>query len=149
MQLTHGPSVLNARTPDGWYVERIRLGGIDVTDTPLSGAEGVDVVVTSTAATVHGRLATRSGDPATVVIVPEDPALRRINSRAVRTVQSDGRGLFRVSGLPPGRYAVRSDVSLPWRDEDLAALERLAAESPHISLADGDDKTINVTLPRR
>jgi protocatechuate 3,4-dioxygenase beta subunit len=152
VQLTHGPSVLNARTPDGWYVERIRLGGIDVTDTPLSGGEGIEVVVTSTAATVRGRLTTRSGDPviaATVVIVPEDPALRRINSRAVRTVQTDGRGLFRASGLPPGRYAVISDVSLPWRDEDLAAVERLAAESPHISLADGDDKTIDVTLPRR
>ena len=103
-------------------------------------------------ATVRGRLTTRSGDPviaATVVIVPEDPALRRINSRAVRIVQTDGRGLFRVSGLPPGRYAVISDDSLPWRDEYLAALERLAAESPHISLADGDDKAIDVTLPRR
>ncbi|HVQ13387.1 MAG TPA: carboxypeptidase-like regulatory domain-containing protein [Vicinamibacterales bacterium] len=149
---THGPSVLQPRAPDGWYADRIRLGNLDATDTPLSGADGLEVVFTSTAATLRGRLMTRRGDPvvaATLVIVPEDPVLRRISSRAVRTVLTDVRGLFRASGLPPGRYVVLSDVTRPSGDEDLAALGRFASESPHVSLVDGDDKTLDIRLPKR
>jgi hypothetical protein len=151
LPMTEGPSTLQAVTPNGWYLDRIRLGGSDVTDTPLSGAEGLELVVTNVAATLEGSVTTGRGDlvvGATVVVLPEDPALRRIGSRAVGILSSNAQGRFRVDGLPSGRYLALTSATRPSGPDDLAALAR-SPEAARVTLSSGDATTLNFTLPER
>jgi protocatechuate 3,4-dioxygenase beta subunit len=99
---------VSSRTP--WIVEKISVGGKDVTDTPLefNGRHftGVEIVLTKRSASVSGRVTDANGDPieARVVVFPSDSDSWTAHSRFVAAVSAGRDGTFVVNGLPPGSY---------------------------------------------
>jgi hypothetical protein len=102
--------------PDAWGVKSIIVNGADATDAKIDLAANeraeVQVILTNRLTRVTG---TVSGDgqptKAEIVVFAADPAKWSFPSRFVRRASSDGKGQFRISGLPPAeRYlAVATD----------------------------------------
>jgi hypothetical protein len=115
-----GSYVLRAALPAsamaaGWALESAMLDGLDISDRPLvvepgaSRLDGLEVTLTDRAAEISGRLIDAGGQPATgyaIVIATTDRGFWLPNARRIRSVQPATDGSFRVSGLPPGEYAI-------------------------------------------
>jgi hypothetical protein len=148
LETTKSPSVLSPRLPDGWYVKTILLGGADVSDTPLSAADGLEVVVTRRPTTLTGRVTTTQGDVlvgSSVVVFSQDPRQWSAAGRTVQSTATDAQGRFTVTELPPGRYLAVA-ISAPRSDPPAAeVLERLKARATPVTLRDGESKTLNLT----
>jgi hypothetical protein len=144
--------------PPGWYLKGVTLRGTDVTDAgfttePGRRLTGLQVVVTDRVTALTGEVADRRGEPVTdftVVAFAEDPDLwTSPMMRHVRSARSNQEGRFRLEGLPPGRYHA---VALEFADmnelmnPDL--LRRLADEATMVTLAEGEPRTVRLTLIR-
>ncbi len=101
--------------PGNFFVESIRLGGMEVADRPFTvGAEqqisGVRVVVSSEGAQFGGDVRDdNTGEPATgatVILYSTDRNKRTLGSRFTKITQTDQEGLFSLSGIVPGKYVV-------------------------------------------
>jgi hypothetical protein len=145
------------RLPDGWVVKSIRANGRDVTDTALdfrgSEAASVQVVLTNRISEVSGAVKT-GGQPVTsasVVLFPEDAAQWAFPSRRVRMVRVDQNGVFRARSLPSGeRYlAVAVDYVEQGEFQDPVFLERMRGRATAFSLAEGENKNVDLTLIER
>ena len=96
--------------PRGWALQRIEVGGRDVTDVPVSFAPGsraeAEVVLTNRVTAVTGTIF-RNGavmPEAAVLIFAADRARWPMPSRFVRIVRADREGRFTAEGLPAGDY---------------------------------------------
>lgn len=145
------------RLPDGWVVKSIRANGRDVTDTALEfrgpEATSIQVVLTNRISEVSGAVKA-NGQPVTsasVVLFPEDAAQWVFPSRRVRMVRVDQHGVFRARSLPPGdRYlAVAVDYLEQGEFQDPAFLERMRGRATAFSLAEGENKNVDLTLVAR
>jgi hypothetical protein len=145
------------RLPQGWVVKSIRANGRDITDTALefrgSEAANVQVLLTNRISEVSGAVRA-NGQPVTaasVVLFPEDAAQWVFPSRRVRTVRVDQNGVFRAPSLPPGeRYlAVAVDYLEQGEFQDPLFLERMRGRATAFSLADGENKNVDLTLVER
>lgn len=129
--------------------------GTDLLRTPLNvedGGEvkGVRVVIAHDVAALTGRVLDSPGGPhvggAMVLLVPTDPARRRVRTARLFAV-TGADGSFRVAGAP-GEYAalaLRRPAS-PF-DLDDAALEARVASAPRVTLAPGEQKSMELTAP--
>lgn len=143
--------------PRPWSLKSVRYNGVDVTDAPLvfegeAEASGVDLVLTNAAAAVTGVAVESDGTPAalgSVIVFPEDEALRVPHSRFVRLDRADRNGQFSIEGLPPGRYLAAA-IEYVWQGEwsDPAFLERLSRSAQPFSLADGEQQHLTLTFSR-
>ena len=151
------------RTPPGWALREIRVGGIDVTDRPVAfgtaaqSTDDVEVVLSDRITQIVGRVRGVDGRAAAgITVIAFAPTRDRwySQSRYMRAVAVGADGQFRVEGLPPGSYYVAAVASLPagganaWRDP--AFLNSLVAPSTSVAVGEGGraDVTINVIEPR-
>jgi hypothetical protein len=156
LRAMEGPVLLRpTRTPDGWMLESVLLGGADVTDTgiplrPGEGVEGVQVVFTTRIGSVGGRVTDGRGAQArdyTVVVFPADPERWSPTSRYIQSARPDQQGRFEARKLPPGQYFA---AAFDWIEEgqqaDSEFLEQIRAYATAFTLGAGERKTLDLQL---
>jgi len=146
------------QVPD-WFAATAIAGGRDALDVPVvlgaEDARGITIVMTDDAPEIAGTVrdaAGRAGRDCAVLAFPVDRALRFPQSRRIVVRQCGGDGLFvfgLAAGLPPGEYYVAAVPDLaPNEQFDSVLLDELARSAARVTLADGDSKTVNVSLAR-
>jgi hypothetical protein len=106
--------------PAGWFLERVTLGGRDVTDTPTqlsNDVSNMEIVLTRRASVLNGRVTGITSSSATVIAFATSAERWTPYPRFVGRVSTDAAGAFELHGLPPGGYAVVAVPSLPEGDE--------------------------------
>jgi hypothetical protein len=149
-----GPQQPRVTAPQGWTVRSIRLGGRDITDSPLEftgkDVDGIVVQLTQRVTTVAGQTSGERGQatsPAMVVFFADDREKWQPGSRFVRTVAVDRDGRFTVRALPPGRYlAVALDEIEQGLEWDANSLEQLRRFGARLTLAEGESATMNLKV---
>lgn len=102
--------------PDGMYVKRVELMGRDVYLSGMRAGSGVlEVRVARNAATVHGVVLSRRGEPApgsTVILVRAGTGVECGPNHLLHS-GSDSAGQFEFRGLSPGDYEVAAFNAVP------------------------------------
>ena len=149
------------RTPPGWVLKAIRVGGIDVTDQILNfgtvreSLREVDVELTDRVSEVSGTvLGDRSRPVANVhvVVFSVDRLQWYPRSRFLQKAPTDAAGAFSVAGLPPGSYYAAAVAALPdegeeaWRDP--AFLDSLMPSASTVLIGEGQRVSVNPRVVR-
>lgn len=150
-----------ARAPRGWGLAAIRVGGVDVTDTPLTfgtadqSVTDVEVVLTTRITTIDASVTDTRGQPVgdcSVVAFATDQTLWYAQSRFFKLATRDASGPFRIEALPPGDYFVAAiartftgNAADDWQDPDL--LEQIVARSTRVSIAEAQHLSVSLKLP--
>ena len=147
----YGPTLIRADGPPGWHLKAVRVDGRDVTDAPVDfAADGplVEVVLSRSAATLRGVVATAMGIPAeSSVLLINDDLTGPERAATVRTVMTSSDGRYRVDGLRAGRYLVVATI----RDDGFPSvttpeyLDLLAGHATRVAIQDGEAKVLNLT----
>lgn len=135
--------------PTGWALRGVTSGGRDITDQWLEVRNGqtlagVQVVLTDRVTTITGSVEASPEDRSDcyVIAFPADPGQWRARSRRVRGVRCDEKGVYTITGLPPGDYYLAAATDLEpgsWFDPSLLAeLQKTAAR---VSVEEGETKT--------
>jgi hypothetical protein len=143
--------------PEGWAVKAIIVNGEDVTDEPIDLAgetATLRIVMTDRVTSVGGSVQARErGDVEGlgVVVFADDAGKWTWPSRHVRAARTDAQGVFQVRGLPPDqRYlAVALDYLEDGEEQDVQFLERLRSRAQSITLAEGEQRSIQLEVMRR
>ena len=143
--------------PAGWAIKSVTANGVDVTDTPMEFRGGNDVsvrvVLTNRLTELAGTI--RSGSPlprgVTGVVFPDDPSKWSAVSRYVRIARAGETGQFTVRGLPPATNYLALALEYLENGEHLEPefLQRVKARAAHISLSEGEKKTLDLDLVPR
>ncbi|OFW23347.1 MAG: hypothetical protein A3G21_10655 [Acidobacteria bacterium RIFCSPLOWO2_12_FULL_66_21] len=146
------------RTPSiasGWWLKAVMLGDTDLTDQPMTFTRGqrvtgltvvVDDKPTEISGEVHDEAGHAIGDY-TAIVFSEDASRWSPETRFVRADRPDHRGLFRVAGLPPGKYLVAAlDYVEEGQWQDTAFLERLRRVATRVTLEAAQKTTIQLSL---
>jgi hypothetical protein len=145
-----GPFTLDVSVPDGWAVKSLTLGGLDTTDSAIDiGREqGVPITVTLTdrVTDLSGTISGAEGPGAYVVVFPADST--QWTPRRMRSVQADGRGRFRIVGLPPGdRYLAVAVKELdPGQENDPDFLQQVQNQAAPFALAAEERRTLELKV---
>ena len=150
-----GRYVIEASGPGGWSMKAVSLGGRDITDeiVEITGEElqAVNVIFTDRATTLNGAVRDPRGagvPGVTVIVFPADAARWRPQTRRIRTARSDQNGEYRLGEIPPGDYLVAGveDVEQgEWFDPEY--LQRITAQAARTSIAEGDQKRVDLAHP--
>jgi protocatechuate 3,4-dioxygenase beta subunit len=136
-------------------LKSVFVGDEDVIDTvtPIDGKApitGVRLVITSRVTAITGGVTDAEGRPVqdyAVVAFASDRARWGPGTRYIATARPDQYGHFTVTGLPPGDYLV---AALPYLErgdsEDPEFLSRLEAKATAISLAEGEQKAVDLKV---
>lgn len=147
--------------PVTWALKAVLLNGKDITDVPtnFTGVQGKDlqVVFTSRAASVEGRVLDDAGQPvrgAMIMVFSTDeehwtPSSSRIRNGFTPTEE----GRFEVRGLRPGRYHVvalqsNGPVGGGPAGPDREFLKTLKASATEVVLNESETRTIDLRLLR-
>jgi len=157
-QYPDGTYLVNVTTiPPGWLVRSAMIGGRNAYERPfdLKGEDvtGMVIALTKDSTDLLGsvRRTGATGDPRAVVVVfPADYQAwieEGMHARRIRTTAAQSTGSYLVTGLAAGDYlaaAVSADVYVDTRSPaTIAALARIATR---VSVADGDKKTLALTV---
>ena len=100
--------------------------------------------------TVSGRVVDSRGRPLTdyvVIVQPEEPMTGPVATRYLRAARPDQSGSFRVTGLPPGRYAATAVESLEQGRHFVPEVQaRLKERAKSVSLDAGRTATMDLPL---
>jgi Carboxypeptidase regulatory-like domain len=141
-------------SPVGWMFKAALHNGIDLSETPFDLSTDVDdVVVTFTDrwTGVRGTVRTAQAQPdgrAAVLIFPTDPQWwtgEGFSPRRMRNVRASKAGEFSATSMPAGDYyviAVPEERASDWQDTSF--LETLARAAMHVTLSEGDQKTLDL-----
>jgi hypothetical protein len=151
-----GRYLLSVRSPQpAWIVRSIVAGGRDMTGAAvdLTGAadiDGVVVTLTNRPAAISGVVRGAASDDVLVLVLPGDVE-RWIDAGApdarLHRVWPDENGAFRVGSLRAGQYLVAAiDAATRLEAGDPAAIRRLAREATVVSIAEGAERTVNLTV---
>jgi hypothetical protein len=151
--LTPGTRLLRPSLP-GWVTKRIRVGDLDITDTPLdlrgTDVSGIEIVLTNRLTDVTGTITDASGrqtGDATVVLFADDASKWGHQTRFVAVVRPNQNGRFTQRGLPPARYvAVALEYLEPGEETNPETLKRLQGLGVRFTLDDRESKTLGLTL---
>jgi hypothetical protein len=136
-----------------WTLKSVLIGGTDVADVPFETKPGqnvndVTVVLsdrsTDLAGTVRGDQSAGVG-AMTVIAFSTDPQFWRAQSRRIATSHTGDTGAYRIHGLPAGDYylLVTDNVEQgEWFDP--AYLDSVKDKATHVTLQDGDNKTLDL-----
>ncbi len=143
--------------PGRWMLKKVQIDGVDVTDDGFdvtSDADNVEIIITARPTAVTGIVRGDDGAPAsdaTIIIFPEDR--RRWQApfnRFVTSARAAADGAFRVDALPAGSYlAIAVDALIDGWWAEPGNLERLAKAATAFALAEGENKTLNLTRRAR
>jgi hypothetical protein len=139
-----------------WTTKSVHVSGRDVTDTgielrPGEDIEGIEVELSTQAATVSGTVTDAQDKPSTdfvVILFPQnrDLWITRPSGR-FGTGRPDQSGRFEMGSLRTGDYyAAAVEYVEPGRTTSVDFLERLAAHAQKISLTDGEAKAMELKL---
>lgn len=140
-------------SPSGWMFKAAMLNGVDVSETPFDLSKDVaDLVLifTDRWTGISGSVQGRGADAAIVLAFTTDSSTwpdAGPNARRLKSGRTNAAGGFGISALPPGDYfvvAVRDEDAADWREP--AMLESLARIATHVSILEGESKTIDLPL---
>ena len=142
--------------PDGWTVKAIVVNGSDVTDSKMTLAPNQEaealIVLTNRLTSVDGTVSA-GGQPANadVVVFAADASKWSYPSRFVRTVTTDDKGRFRITGLPPAdRYLIlATDYLEDGEHYDSEFLERMRDAATTFSLDDAETVMLDLKVLER
>jgi hypothetical protein len=153
-----GPVLLRTfRLPAGYSLRAVLVGGQDVTDRgiafkPGEAVNGVEIVITASSSSLSGGVTDDDGKAVpdyAVVVYSEDREHWGFMSRHIKLARPDQQGGYQVKDLPPGRYlAVAVEAMETGEESDPAMLERLRPLATAFSLADGEQRALNLKLVR-
>ena len=158
----NGPRRLElTRTPPGWVLKEIRVGGIDVTDrvlpfgTTRGSLRDVEVELSDRVSEVLGTARDERSRPVPnvhVVVFALDRSLWYPRSRFLQKVPTDPVGAFNVAGLPSGSYYAAAVAALPDDGEDAwqdpAFLDSLMPSASTVLIGEGQRVSVNPRLAR-
>jgi hypothetical protein len=141
---------------DEWTLKAIRYRGEEILNIPTefrtsTDPRALEIVLTNRGARLSGRVTDARGvaaedGSALVLIFPASPQEWRPDGIVVGTAPLRD-GAFRLGPRRPGEYLV---VAVPIEDymmpRDAAAFERLAKVAEKVTLLDGDERTIDLTV---
>lgn len=143
----------------GWVVKSVTIDGNDVTDRAFdlqTDTTSLIVTMTDQRSSLSGIVKDRNGvasPTALVLTFPVDPQRWSgygLDPRIPRSAATSRTGSYKFEHLPPGGYfiaAIDGAEAENWTDpKTLAALSRRALK---ITIADGEQKTLDVTVPER
>ena len=144
---------------DGWYLKDARVGGGDALDTPFDFGlkeqdfNGVEIVVSSGAATITGTVTKSRGQPADAVAVllfSTDSSKWYRQSQWLRLEQRQGQE-FRFGSLPPGSYYLlaldaASDLVTSGDWQDPVMLEDLRRSATRITVNERETRSVTLRL---
>jgi hypothetical protein len=142
------------RPGDDWSLHGVRLNGVDVTDggievPPNSIVSDVSVELTKLATEASGRVLDANGQPVRdvwVVVFAQDAQRWTLPSRYISATRPDLNNHYRVR-VPAGDYYIVALAEIEqgeWNDPDM--LMQLRDRATRVTLADGERKTLDVTL---
>lgn len=147
---------VSVRNP-GWTLKRITRQGRDITDETIDFTKGevgdVEVVMTSRVTSVSGSVTDDKGQPVTdytVIIFASDSAKWTDRSRFIAQARPSQSGQFTIRGLPPDDYyavAVPGAIGTEWQDPEF--LKPLRQRATGLLLADGESRTLTLSLAER
>jgi len=141
-------------SPAGWMFKAAMLNGVDVSETPLELHDHVEGVVISFTDRWTGfrgtvrRAKNQPDDSASVLLFPSDPerwSHQGAAARRTRSVRTSTFGEYNFTSLPAGDYyvvAVPDEDAADWRDP--ASLEQLARTATRLTIAEGDQKVVDL-----
>ncbi|PYP35069.1 MAG: hypothetical protein DMD48_14725, partial [Gemmatimonadetes bacterium] len=112
--------------------------------------DGLEVVLTSRAASVTGGVVDDNGQPAptyNVVLFASDNTKWPFPSRYVHLGRPSQDGRFRLQGLPPDHYlavALLTIQGTEWQDPEF--LDRLRPIAKALTLSEGETRTLDLKL---
>ena len=142
--------------PTQWNLKAVLVGGADVTDTgidlkPGENVDTVTIVLTDRSTALTGTVRDASSTPVpalTVIAFSADPQYWRAQSRWIQAGRTDQTGTYHLRGLPPGDYfLVVSDSVEQGEWFDPAFLDQARTAATRITIADGDQKTQDLSAP--
>ena len=145
------------RLPAGYTLKAVLAGGHDVTDRGLAfkpgePVNGVEIVISASSSSVSGSVTDDNGGAVpdyAVVIYSEDREHWGFMSRHIKLARPDQQGAYQVKDLPGGRYLAAAVEAMETGEEsDPAMLERLRPLATAFSLADGEQRALNLKLVR-
>jgi hypothetical protein len=145
------------RLPAGYTLKAVLVGGQDVTDRgiafkPGEAVNGVEIVISATSSSLSGSVTGEDGKAVSdyaVVVYAEDREHWGFMSRHIKLARPDQQGAYQVKDLPAGRYlAVAVEALETGEESDPAMLERLRPLATAFSLAEGEQRALNLTLVR-
>lgn len=153
--LMPGRYLLRATGPREWIVKSVYVDGRDVTDEAIEikgdNVSGVNLIFTDRVATIAGTVRDGRGGPAgnvTVVVFADDERLWYPQSRHISAARTDATGVYRVTGLPAGRYlAVAVEDVEPGEWFDPAFLEQVKGAATRLVVGEGEQKTQDLKAP--
>ena len=139
-----------------WTLKSVMLGGTEIADAPFElkpgqNVDNVTVVLTDRSTDLSGtvRDALNAGaGGVTVIAFSTDPQYWRAQSRRISTSRSGDTGAYRIRGLPAGDYyliAVDDVDQGEWFDP--AYLDSVKDKGTHVTLQEGDTKTLDLRGP--
>jgi hypothetical protein len=145
------------RLPAGYTLKAVLVGGQDVTDRgiafkPGEAVNGVEVVISASSSSLSGGVTDDDGKAVpdyAVVVYAEDREHWGFMSRHIKLARPDQQGAYQVKDLPAGRYlAVAVEAVETGEESDPAMLERLRPLATAFSIAEGEQRALNLKLVR-
>jgi hypothetical protein len=143
--------------PSGWTLKSAVVNGRDVLTAPLeiAGADLDDGVLTYTDKSTQVSGVVRggtTGENAVVLIYPADVKTwiaEGMNARRFRQTTASGTGSYSATNILPGDYCVAAlnETDVP-ENPDAVFFDALSGVAMHVTLADGDKKTADLTVAR-
>ena len=140
-----------------WTVKSAMANGRDLLAAPLelstADIEGVVITYTDKSTRVSGAVrGLAAGSSATIVVFPADYKSWMANGmsqRFMRQVNPGTAGQWGAAGLPAGDYlAAAIDAADATDSQDSAWFDALARVATRLSLADGEARTVDLTIVR-
>jgi hypothetical protein len=149
--------VIFGQAPPNWQIRRVRVAGEDITDKAYDfrahDVTDLEVVMSDQWASVQATVLDLKGAPApdcTVLVFSQDATRWAFPSRYVLIGRTNQQGIFRAGMLPGGSYlavavapGAASSVEV-----DAAVLESLRAAAAKITLTEGSETPVSLTIVR-
>lgn len=158
----NGPRRLQLlRSPAGWALKAINVGGFDVMDRPLpfgrkeQSLNDVEVVLTDRINALSGTITNgaRPARGANMIVFSTDRDRWYPSSRFLRTAVAGANGEFAIAGLPFGSYYAAAVAPLPVEGEDAwqssEFLTLLLPRASTVTVGMGQNPSISLQLRAR
>jgi hypothetical protein len=149
--------VVFGAAPPNWQIRRATVSGEDVTDKAFDfrsrEVTDLEIVLSDQWGSVQATVTDVKGAPApdcTVLVFSQDATKWTFPSRHISIGRTNQQGIFRAGLLPGGAYlavAVPQGVAMT-PEVDAATLESLRAAATRISLTEGSETPVALTIVR-